>query len=112
MKFKEYQEEALKTATYKDENQAIVACLLGLTGEAGEVAEKFKKHIRKEGLSLDVFTLGFIDSVAKEIGDVLWYVAALSHYLGIDLEHIAKLNIKKLNDRKERGVIQSEGDNR
>jgi NTP pyrophosphatase (non-canonical NTP hydrolase) len=48
----------------------------------------------------------------KEIGDVLWYVAAMSEELGVKLEHVAEENSRKLLDRKERGVIKSAGDSR
>ena len=78
---------------------------LGLVGEAGEVAEKLKKHIR-DGGPLDV------DAVVKELGDVLFYVAALSTHLDVDLSEVADINIEKLTDRKARGVIQGQGDNR
>ena len=50
--------------------------------------------------------------IAKELGDVLWYIAALSNNLGYDLETIANMKIAKLSSRKARGVIGGEGDNR
>ena len=51
-------------------------------------------------------------SLVKEIGDVMWYVAALCQELGVEMELVAQINIEKLNDRKARGAIKSEGDNR
>ncbi len=53
-----------------------------------------------------------IEEYVKELGDVLWYIAASAKELGFTLEQVAQLNLKKLADRKERGVIKSEGDNR
>jgi NTP pyrophosphatase (non-canonical NTP hydrolase) len=50
--------------------------------------------------------------VAAELGDVLWYIAALSRDLNISLNDVAKMNIEKLADRKERGVLGGSGDNR
>jgi NTP pyrophosphatase (non-canonical NTP hydrolase) len=87
---------------------------LGLTGEAGEVAEKVKKYLRDE---FDFYSQGIIpekrkEEISKEIGDVLWYVAALCDELGLSLEEIAQQNIDKLASRKERNLISGSGDNR
>ena len=48
----------------------------------------------------------------KELGDVLWYVADIAHYLGATLNDVADMNIEKLASRQDRGVIQGNGDNR
>lgn len=77
---------------------------LGLVGEAGEVAEKVKKWVRDGSINEK--------ELAKEVGDVLFYVAALAGVLGVDLADIAQGNLDKLNSRKERGVLQGSGDNR
>mgnify|MGYP003121928485 FL=1 len=79
--------------------------ILGLVGEAGEVAEKLKKSLR-DGAVLDK------EGMIKELGDVLFYVAACANFYGSTLEKVANLNMKKLNSRKERGVLQGSGDNR
>ena len=50
--------------------------------------------------------------MAKELGDVLWYVAQIATELGTDLETVARVNIMKLGDRKERGVLGGSGDDR
>jgi NTP pyrophosphatase (non-canonical NTP hydrolase) len=103
MTFEEYQEQARSTAIYP-RDQAIVYPALGLTGEAGEVAEKVKKWIRDGALDKE--------AIAKELGDVLWYIAALSGDLGISMDEIASQNIQKLRDRAARGKIQGSGDDR
>lgn len=103
MNFKEYQELAAKTAIYPEEYR-IVYPALGLAGEAGEVAEKVKKLIRDGNLDREL--------LAKELGDVLWYVSALSRDLGIDLETVATRNIEKLRSRAERGTLRGSGDSR
>ena len=120
MKFSEYQEEAGKTAQYPDMflfngnlnldvNVGYLYPVLGLCGEAGEVAEKVKKIIRnKEGFCEQKDW----DEVKKELGDVLWYVAEICRALGFKMEDVAQMNLDKLKDRQERGVINSEGDNR
>jgi len=101
MLMNEYQVEARKTAFYKDK---IIYPALGLCGEAGEVAEKIKKWLR-DGTIDDV-------EVAKELGDVLWYIANLAEDLGYDLEEIARMNVEKLKSRQSRGKLSGSGDNR
>lgn len=108
MNIKEYQEAAVKTAIY-GEGSVINYPILGLVGEAGELANKYKKVLRDDGgLLSEEKRL----ALAFELGDVLWYCAALSRDLGVSLEDICKANIKKLQDRHKRGVIQGSGDNR
>lgn len=114
MKLDEYQKKAIVTDTFEDKQKdlmsgAFIAKILGLVGEAGEVAEKFKKIIRdKEG------KLNEEDKkeITKELGDVLWYISALAHYMEVPLSKVAEGNIKKLYDRKDRGVTHGKGDNR
>jgi len=103
----EYQDEALATAVYSDDD-AIVYTTMGLVGEAGEIANKVKKVMRGDKELDD----NFIRELSKEIGDVLWYVAALSDSLNIDLETIAVRNLIKLNKRRINNTIQGDGDNR
>ena len=108
MEFKEYQEQALSTAVY-NRRWSIIYPALKLSGEAGEVSEKVGKVLRDEqGIFLDEKRL----ELAKELGDVLWYINALAHDIGYDLETVAKMNIEKLASRKERGMIHGSGDNR
>lgn len=82
----------------------LVENTLGLVGESGEVAEKVKKIIRDGTIDVNMIT--------KELGDVLFYVTALGNYFGVDLETIMHNNIRKLEDRKARNVIQGSGDSR
>ena len=83
--------------------------VLGLVGESGEVAEKFKKWIRD--LDSDESRIDRAD-IAKELGDVLWYVAVLADYLDLSLDDIAKANLAKLASRRDRGLLGGSGDNR
>lgn len=78
---------------------------LGLAGECGEVLEKLKKHFR-DGSELDTTDL------AKELGDVLWYIGIIANDYGILLNDIAIANIQKLASRKARDKISGSGDNR
>jgi NTP pyrophosphatase (non-canonical NTP hydrolase) len=82
---------------------------LGLTGEAGEVAEKIKKVLRDKNGLIDKNTRR---ELKKELGDVLWYLANLATEIGLSLEEIARANLKKLASRKKRGKLHGSGDNR
>lgn len=108
MTLNEYQQHALETAIYPEQSR-IVYPTLGLTGEAGEVADKVKKVIRD---THGGFTPEKKQEIMKEIGDVLWYCATLSHDLGYDLEEVARTNVEKLRSRMERHRITGSGDNR
>lgn len=114
----EYQRFTRETATYPgvgtSSPEAIVYCALGITGEAGEIAEKVKKVIRAGGGfdALDTNRDHYEADLVKEIGDVCWYLARLSDELGYSFEQIFQLNADKLRSRKERGVIDGSGDNR
>jgi NTP pyrophosphatase (non-canonical NTP hydrolase) len=83
---------------------------LGLTGEAGEIANKVKKFIR-DGAPPDEYEAKKIQ-IAYEIGDVMWYCAVLAEELGMDLGHIMEKNLEKLADRKKRGTLAGSGDTR
>jgi NTP pyrophosphatase (non-canonical NTP hydrolase) len=108
MNFNEYQEEAVKTAVY-GAGSKIIYPALGLANEAGEVLGKIKKVLRDYD---GVYTPSNIAGIADELGDVLWYIAALSKDLNIPLEDIARDNINKLIDRRNRNVIHGSGDKR
>lgn len=82
---------------------------LGLAGEAGEVAEHAKKAIRDDA---GVVTEERRRAMAKELGDVLWYVSQLASELGLELEEIARANLEKLLSRQRRGVLSGSGDER
>ena len=86
-----------------------MAQVLGLVGESGEVAEKFKKLIRdKQGRISEEDKA----EILKELGDILWYVNAVSHLLGSSLEEVASNNLSKVLARKEQGKLAGSGDNR
>jgi NTP pyrophosphatase (non-canonical NTP hydrolase) len=102
----EYQLQAQATAFYPraTHKEALAYCALGLSGEAGEVAEHIKKYLRDGTLDED--------AVIKEMGDVLWYLAQLGAELGVLLSDVAGENLAKLQSRKERGVLQGSGSDR
>lgn len=101
-----YQMQARTFAIYP-EQMKVTYPTLGLTGEAGEVADKVKK-IYRDGRD----DAKFRGEIAKEIGDVLWYCAILADDLGFSLQQVAEMNIYKLQQRRSAGNIIGNGDNR
>ena len=99
----DYMRAAASTAIYKQQH-AVIYPALGLAAEAGEVANKVKKIIRDDTFNRD--------AIADEIGDCLWYIAALCRDLNVSMQEVADNNIKKLRDRQRRGKIAGSGDNR
>lgn len=92
-----------KILTHGDER--LVENTLGLVGEAGEVAEKVKKLIRDASKYNN-------EEIIKELGDVVFYATALANIYGKGLQEVIDLNIKKLDDRQQRGKLKGSGDNR
>lgn len=112
MEVKKYQEIVSLTAVYPKEI-GMAYCSLGLTGEAGEVAEKVKKLYRdSDYLKTGQFPEGFKDSLVKEIGDVIWYCTALSSEIGVSLSDVMDKNYEKLIKRRETNTLHGNGDNR
>ncbi|MFA6463859.1 MAG: nucleoside triphosphate pyrophosphohydrolase family protein [Candidatus Paceibacterota bacterium] len=113
MDFNQYQKEALKTDSFGGKGEitsmAFISKLLGLVGESGEVAEKFKKIYRNNDGKMSPEEK---ELITKELGDVLWYLSVISNYLDVPFQEIAEKNIAKLKDRLERDVIKSAGDTR
>lgn len=113
MKFDDYQDQAISTLTgdhaYGDISSQLMAQVLGLVGESGEVAEKFKKIVRDKDGKLSPQDK---QELLKELGDILWYVNAVSSLLGSSLAEVAENNLDKVLSRKERGVTKGSGDNR
>lgn len=121
--FNSYQQKARETAIYMDKVmehypdmpvgvQRMVAMSytsLGL-GESGEIQGKVKKLIRDKGTG--AFNEADQNAIKKELGDLLYYIAAMADVFNLSLEEIAQANIDKLADRKERGVLTGSGDNR
>ena len=108
MELSEYQALSRRTAEYP--RAAWLAYpALGLAGEAGEVAEHAKKAIRDDGGEVSDARRA---AMAKELGDVLWYVAQLASELGLDLDQLAQANLEKLLSRQRRGMLSGSGDDR
>ena len=104
----DYQQRSRRTAQYP-RSAWLVYPALGLAGEAGEVAEHVKKAIRDDGSSI---TPERKAALARELGDVLWYLSQLATELELELDAIAAQNLDKLSSRQRRGVLSGSGDDR
>ncbi len=102
MNMDEYQQEARKFMNVRCDNLEYL--LAGLIEEVGELAGKYKRKLRGDG-ELD-------DSWLDEGGDILWYLSQFFGHLRVPLSKIAKKNIEKLTDRKNRNCIEGSGDSR
>ncbi len=108
MDISQYQNKSVKTAVYP-EKYKIMYPALGLAGEAGEVANKVKKVFRDGTKHMPK---DWKEDIASEIGDVMWYCAALASDLGFDLDTIATENLEKLASRMNSNQIKGSGDKR
>jgi NTP pyrophosphatase (non-canonical NTP hydrolase) len=108
MDLNDYQQAARRTAIYPDHHRVLYPAL-GLASEAGEVAGKIKKVLRDQDGD---FGRAPSETIRDELGDVLWYVAALAGDLGLSLEDVATANLAKLASRHERGRLSGGGDRR
>ncbi len=113
MTINDYSRQALRTLlgehVYGEVDAKLMAQVLGLGGESGEVLEKFKKILRDKQGKISGSDRA---AIVKELGDVLWYVNAIAHLVGSDLEEVARLNNEKLASRQRRDQLQGSGDNR
>lgn len=114
MNFSDYQKAASTTDLTAGKGDGVLSIsfmdkLLGLVGESGEIADKVKKILRDKNA---VMTKEDEQELAKELGDVLWYIATIATNLGANLDDIAMANIEKLKSRQKRGKLGGSGDNR
>lgn len=130
MNLNDYQNAALRTAVYPGQGSALglAYVALKLNGEAGEFAEHFGKSLRDDDLVRVTTSYGMgvgtvlvqvneltperMLKLKKELGDVLWYLAAGARELGVSLADIAAINLEKLSGRATAGTLQGSGDDR
>ena len=113
MELNEYQKQAMTTRMRSCDNFSYM--MLNLVGEVGEFASKVAKQIRKEEASIngnELWTTMNTESLMLEAGDILWQLAGVCDAFGWSLEEVAQANLDKLASRKERGVIDGNGDYR
>jgi len=123
MKLNEYHEQARTTDMYPakdikhlvkkgiflDETHLLEYTFVCLDGEMGEIGNKIKKIRRDYDSNI---TKEMCASIMYELGDVLWYICRMGDIIGFDLDDIARLNLRKLQERKKNNIIRGNGDNR
>lgn len=97
MELNEYQSLAMRTLNPElDEGAVLINAVMGLCGESGEAIDIVKKHLA-QGHELDRSAL------AKELGDIAWYLAEAATVLGLTLDEVCQANIDKLRERFPEG---------
>jgi len=96
--------EFVESMILTDGKERLAENALGFASEAGELAGKYQKFFRGDGLDRD--------AVVKEMGDALFYMVAMANAIGVDLYDIIGVNRQKLQSRKSRGVLRGDGDER
>lgn len=128
MELNEYASKAMQTAIYPGAGtpMGLAYVALKMNGEAGEFAEHLGKAMRDEGYGAEETVCQDLALqqracyptpdrralLVKEVGDVLWYLAAACRELNITLENAAQINLAKLADRNTRNKLQGSGDER
>jgi len=124
-----YQRIATQNANYPGKGTALGLIYIAgkLAGEAGELVQQPFKAMRDDGLlhveendpDIQFLAVGYQpltstrhNTIIKEAGGVLWYLAALANELNISLSDIAFANLEQLAGRTERGTLQGDGDER
>lgn len=97
-----------KAMSYRLDSADQAYALLNLSGEVGELMSLVAKGIR-DGVSDD---FKFKELAGKELGDIMWMVAAVASDMGLSLEKLCEQNIEKLESRKQNNTIQGSGDER
>ena len=111
----EYANDAMNYAIYPD---ALIYPMLGLQEEVGELSGKLKRYFRENEYDVSMedcmveMSAELRFDMARECGDVLWYLTAIASDLGYSLDEIASMNLEKLEDRQRRGRIKGSGDYR
>lgn len=128
MELNEYQDKAMETCMETCDNFSYM--MLNLMGELGELSSKVAKAIRKGYINIydndvvlpAVLSNGdvnpevneYLDELFQELqleaGDILWELSGLCYIFGWRLDEIGQMNLDKLQSRKERGVIDGNGD--
>lgn len=106
MTINEYQEFAMRTLNPElDKKDVLINGVMGLCGESGEAIDLVKKHLA-QGHELDT------EHLAKELGDIAWYLAETAAAIGYSLEDILEMNIEKLKKRYPQGFSKDKSLNR
>ena len=110
--FAEYNEACKSTDMTFDNSDSLFYLALGISGEAGEVADHVKKSIRDDGTTGSNISPKRRELILKELGDTMWYMNKMARVLGSSLDEVAKMNIDKLKSRLSRDKLHGSGDDR
>lgn len=106
-----YQELAVSYAQFPLDFRGLAYTTLALSEEIGEFNSIFARVVR-QGRNFTEITVEEHARATKELGDIMWNVAATAYILGYSLEELQEQNISKVQDRAQRGVIEGRGDDR
>ena len=105
MDIDDYQTKAMK---FRMPTANATYALLNLAAEAGEVLNLAAKFIR----DADMYPEEYKKNMKKELGDMMWMVAAVAKDNGLLMSDLCRGNLDKLQSRQDRNVISGSGDNR
>jgi NTP pyrophosphatase (non-canonical NTP hydrolase) len=104
VEFSAYQRSARETSQLRlGGPQGAIAPMLGLASETGSILNVYKKYLR-DGIDLAANR----EFLREELGDLLWYAAAVATACGLDLEDIAHANLRRARDRYPRQRTEAE----
>jgi NTP pyrophosphatase (non-canonical NTP hydrolase) len=103
MTLEEYRRKVTEQAVYPGE-RGLEYVLIGLVGEAGELANDYKKFMRRSERNLDAETR---DKLVDELGDVFWYAFAMCEELGVDPSEVLRRNVQKLEKRHANASLKT-----
>ena len=109
MNFDEYQKQARKFAVYESHYYPF----FGLAEEVGEFVGLAAKLERGDDINKRFGSIaGLLEAFMKEAGDILWQLSQCLKEMNISLQEVAEMNLKKLEDRQQRGVLKGAGSDR
>jgi NTP pyrophosphatase (non-canonical NTP hydrolase) len=98
VEFAAYQRAARETSQLKlGGPHGAIAPMLGLASEMGSILNVYKKYLR-DGIDLAANR----EFLREELGDLLWYAAAVATACDLDLEDVAEANLRRTRDRYPR----------
>ena len=101
----EFMKHVLFMASEKTLEDPLLNATLGLVGESGEIADIVKKWIFHDHYLAE-------EVIAKELGDVVYYVFMMMHALNVTLDEVMEINMAKLNERYPEGFDPNRSMNR
>ena len=107
----DYQRAASRTAIYPHQGKNLIYTVIGLCGEAGELANKVKKLMRSSRLEPGTHIYSNKELIG-ELGGILWYLSQCCTELGVTFNDVGIDNLNELSNRVKRDNVEGEGDDR